>query len=240
MSEMQVPVGWGQDSLSAFIDKANRNSFGVFVHHKDWFTRLQDIDATFEQFFADFLSPPGFIEPFMFIRAHSCFRGAARLSTSGHLPEAYTLMRGAIECALYGFYFHKSPQTIQTWIQRDDSDAGKKQARKDLAFGPLLNKFDAADAEMGKVVRHLYEFTIDVGAHPNRKTITLATEQIETEEHITYNLAQLNPDEIPLVGCLKTNAQVGVCVLQVFGLVFPDRYKELVLANRITELSKGL
>jgi hypothetical protein len=78
------------------------------------------------------LNVPVFYEPFLFVRAHSTYRAAIRLATSGQMPEAFSLLRGCIEYSLYGSYLHKFPSVIQTWIGRDDSEAGKKKARKIL------------------------------------------------------------------------------------------------------------
>jgi hypothetical protein len=240
MNDASFPDGWSEDPLSAFIEQANRNTLGVFVHYKEWFTLLQGIDGLFENLWKGFVDPPSFYQPLLFMRAHSCFRAAVRLSTSGQLPEAYSLARGAIECAIYGFHFDNSLDGIQTWVARDESEAGRKQARKDLAFGPILTKLEARHADIGRIARLLYEFTIDAGAHPNRKSVTLAMEVVETNETVSANLDMLNISNLPLVACLKTNAQVGISVLQVFGLVFPDRYNELGMPRRIAELSNGL
>ena len=109
MTDKQIPEGWGKDPLSAFIELANRNTFGAFVHYKDWFTRLQEIDAAFIKFSQNMLNIPVFYEPFLFVRSHSSYRAAIRLATSGQMPEAFSLLRGCVEYALYGFYLNKFP-----------------------------------------------------------------------------------------------------------------------------------
>ena len=100
MTEKQIPAGWGKDSLSAFIELANLNTLGAFVHYKDWFTRLQEIDAAFDKFSQNMLNISVFYEPFLFVRLHSSYRAAIRLAVSGQMPEAFSLLRGCVE---YGF-----------------------------------------------------------------------------------------------------------------------------------------
>ncbi len=238
MTEKKVPEGWGEDTLSAFIELANRNTFGAFVHYKDWFTRLQEIDVTFNKFSENMLNIPVFYEPFLFVRSHSSYRAAIRLATSGQMPEAFSLHRGCLEYALYGFYLNEFPADIKTWVERDDSEAGKKKARKELTFGKMLSELDKSSVATGKATRHLYELTIDAGAHPNRKTITLAMKREETDEHVYFDLSQLNTDPMMFIMALKTSAQIGICSLKIFKLVFPERFDLLGISDEIERLSQ--
>src|SRR5712692_9256507 len=107
MRNKNIPEGWGNDSLSALIEVANRNTFRVFVHLKDWFIRLQEIDAVFEKFGENMLNIPLFYEPLLFVRSHSSYRAALRLASSGQIPQDFSLLRGSLEYALYGLYLHK-------------------------------------------------------------------------------------------------------------------------------------
>lgn len=238
MADSKVPENWGKDALTDFIDAANRTSYDVFVHYQSWFKALQRIDATFDKFSNNLLNPSSFYEPFLFIRAHSSFRGAVRLSTSGQLPEGYSLLRGCLEYALYGFYFSKHPASIQTWIERDESVAGKKKARNELTFGRMLTELERGDTDTGKVARILYERTIDAGAHPNRKTITLAMQRSDTKDSVYFTIAQLNTAPEPLILSLKTSVQTGICALKIFRLVFPERFDILGLSDEIERLSQ--
>jgi len=238
MTELKIPENWGKETLTEFIDAANQNSYGVFVHYKDWFSTLQRIDSAFDKFSSNLLNPPSFYEPFLFIRAHSSYRGAVRLSTSGQLPESYSLLRGCLEYALYGFYFSKYPASIQTWIERDESDAGKKKARNELTFGKMLNELEQSSSATGKVARIIYERTIDAGAHPNRKTITLAMQQRDAEDSVFFTLAQLNTAHEPLILSLKTSVQVGICALKIFRLIFPERFDILGISHDVDTLSQ--
>jgi hypothetical protein len=240
MTDTAVPEGWGEESLSAFIDLANRNTYGVFVHYKDWFARLQEIDATYNKFSANMLNIPVFYEPFLFVRSHSSYRAAIRLATSGQAPETFSLLRGCIEYALYGFYLHKFPSAIKTWTERDDNEAGKKKARKELTLGKMLSELDKSGVAIGNATRHLYELTIDAGAHPNRKTITLAMKRQETAELVTLDLDQLNVDPMMLIMVLKTCAQVGICSLKIFKLVFPERFDLLGISKNIEKLTRSV
>jgi len=237
MNNKTVPEGWGEDTLSAFIDLANTNTLGAFVHYKDWFTLLQDIDSIFNKFSKHMLNVSVFYEPFLFVRAHSTYRAAIRLATSGQMPEAFSLLRGCLEYSLYGFYFNRFPSAIQTWIGRDESEAGKKKARNTLTFGKMLFELKESSEATGSAARQLYERTIDAGAHPNRKTITLSMKREETDELVSFDLAQLNNNPEMLLFGFKTCSQVGICALKIFKLVFPERFDLLGLSGLIEEVS---
>jgi hypothetical protein len=240
MTDTAVPEGWSEESLSAFIELANRNTYGVFVHYKDWFTRLQEIDATLSKFSANMLNIPVFYEPFLFVRSHSSYRAAIRLATSGQVPEAFSLLRGCIEYALYGFYLHRFPAVIKIWRERDDNEGAKKKARKELTLGKMLSELEKDSVPTGKATRHLYELTIDAGAHPNRKTITLAMKRQDTDELVSFDLAQLNNDPTMLITALKTCAQVGICSLRIFKLVFSERFDLLGISDEIEKLTRSV
>ena len=102
----------------------------------------------------------------------------------------------------------------------------------------MLSELNKSSVATGKAARHLYELTIDTGAHPNRKTITLAMKREETDEDILFNLAQLNNDPIVFTIALKTCAQVGICSLKIFKLVFPERFDLLGISDDIDKLSR--
>jgi len=239
MSNFKVPNDWGKDSLTEFIDAANQNTYSISVHYKNWFNTFRRIDSLFLKFTQNSINLPNFYEPFFLIRAHSSYRAAIRLATSGQISEAFSLLRGCLEYALYGFYFSKHPAEIQTWINRDENEAGKKKARKNLATGTMIYHLTQNDKFIGEIVRHLYEITIDVGAHPNRKTITLAMQRTDTEDSVIYHQAQLNTENLQMVFCLKSTVQVGICLLKIFRLVFPERFDILGISDEVEKISRS-
>jgi hypothetical protein len=238
MTKFKVPDDWGKDSLTQFIDAANQNTYSISFHGKEWFSAFQAIDSLFEKFSKNLLNLPNFYEPFLFIRAHSSYRATIRLVTSGQLTEGYSLLRGCLEYALYAFYFSKCPLEIQTWIERDNSIEGKKKARNQPTFGKMLKELEQNNKTIGEATRALYERTIDVGAHPNRKTITLAMLQTENEEMVSYTQAHLNFQPLPLQFSFKTTVQVGICVLKIFRLVFPERFDILGISDEVEKISR--
>lgn len=100
----------------------------------------------------------------------------------------------------------------------------------------MLSELDKSSIATGKAARHLYEITIDAGAHPNRKTITLAMKREETVDNVFFDLSQLNNDPMMFIMALKTCPQVGICSLKTFKLVFPERFDLLGISDDIEKL----
>lgn len=238
MTEQKIPAGWGQDSLSSFIEMANRNTYGVFVLYNSWFSLLQRIDSAFDKFSENLLNLPLVVEPLLFMRGQSAYRAAVRLATSGQIPEAYSLLRGCLEYSLYGFYLYRHSTVVETWLWRNKGKAEKKKAQNELRPAKMLAELEKADASLGRIARVLYEFTIDTGAHPNPKAITYALEQSHTEDRISFVLLQLDVNPSSMILGLKTIAQVGLCSLKTFRLVFPERFDLLGISDTIESLSR--
>jgi hypothetical protein len=238
LTEQTTPAEWGHDSLSSFIELANRNTYGVFVLYNKWFSLLQHIDSAFDKFSENLLNLPLVVEPLLFMRGQSAYRAAVRLATSGQIPEAYSLLRGCLEYSLYGFYLYRHPTVVETWLGRNKGNDEKKKAQNELRPAKMLGELEKADASVGKIARLLYEFTIDVGAHPNPKAITYALEHSQTEERMSFVLLQLDVNHSSMILGLKTIAQVGLCTLKTFRLVFPERFDLLGITENIQSLSR--
>lgn len=59
----------------------------------------------------------------------------------------------------------------------------------------------------------------------------------ETDELVSFELSQLNNDPKILILGFKTCAQVGICSLKIFKLVFPERFDLLGLSDLIEKVS---
>lgn len=238
MSNTKPPSGWGQDSLSEFLEAANHNTFGVFVLYKDWFSLLQGIDSTFDRFTEHLLNPSAFVESFLFLRAHYAYRGAIRLAVSGQLPEAYCIFRVCLEYSLYGFFLYKHPELVEVWLSRNESKTHKRKVQNEFRLSRMLAELEKEQPAIGKIARFLYEYAIDVGAHPNPKAVTFSLETTHKEDRLSFFLAQLDDNPLSLVAGFKAGAQVGICSLKLFKIVFPERFDILGISDQIESLSK--
>lgn len=132
--EEKKPLNWGKDSLSKFIEDARTNTLGTPIHHKKAYDLLNDINRTFEKMVDNLDYSSESFSVFSALRAHASYLGAVRLSISAQVCEAYMVLRGCLENALYGLYFFKEPQSRQVWLNRHDDVASKKLVLKEFTI----------------------------------------------------------------------------------------------------------
>lgn len=80
------------------------------------------------------------------------------------------------------------------------------------------------DATEGSVAKLLYERTIDSGAHPNELALMQTLQINESPDQIEFKSNYLDQDSVALRSALKTTAQVGICALSLFRVIYPERF----------------
>ncbi len=239
--DVQLPPGWGRDNLAEFIETARHNTFAAFVQARPIWERLNRIDALFRRAIEAMNNSRAWFAGFFLLRSHASYLGAVRLSVSGQLPEAYMVLRGCLENALYGLFLHVNPDLGPVWLNRHEDETSKQRVRDEFRIGRMLDLLEARDAMTGSVARTLYDRTIDYGAHPNEMALLTVLGRTENAGSVTFDvryLSDASTQALPL--CLKTNAQVGVCSLRVFRLVIPERFTILSLSDDLDAASRDL
>jgi hypothetical protein len=79
----------------------------------DEYDRLRRIDDAFLDFTDNLLNPQDPIAPLLMLQAHASYRAAVELAMTCQSAPAFMTMRGCIESSLYGFYFHRNPNTFE-------------------------------------------------------------------------------------------------------------------------------
>jgi hypothetical protein len=233
------PGGWAADGLSEFIDSTRRNVFASFAHLRPAYRLLSDVDAGFKLIAENLTNPPDWFVVIFLLRAHSSFLGAAHLSLSGQLPEAYMLLRGSLENAVYGLYFHLKPKSYEPWLRRHDSLAAAKAVRAEFKIAAMLRLIGKIDPPLGSVAQTLYEHTIDFGAHPNERGVTQMLRMTKGEQR-RIDLSYLSGHNPPMKLCLRRVAQGGVCDLKLFRHALRERFDLIGLSEQISRLENGL
>ena len=159
---------------------------------------------------------------------------------SAQVPETYTVLRAALENALYGYYLHRNPSSRETWLRRHDSESLKKKVKDEFKIRNLLSELAKQNKNKAQIVKTLYERTIDFGGHPNERALTQSLLITKDAQAVELKVAYLDDDSTPFRLALKTTAQVGVCVLGVFRLVFKERFDILSLTDALDSLKQGL
>lgn len=235
------PKGWGEDDLSLFIEHAYLNSLASFVKHKDRFVKLAAVDCAYGRVTDGLDNVSSWFSALFAFRAHSSFRASCRLAVSGQAPEAYMVMRGCLENALYGWYLAVRPNLRDIWLARHKDESSFAAVKKGFKPSVMLSSLRENAPLVAAVATTLYNRTIDLGAHPNEQSLMqvlrISDHGSERRLHVDY----LSSDQEVAFGlCIRSAAQVGICALDMLGLVFEDRFRLLGVDIELGRLKAGL
>jgi len=239
MTSKQIPKGWGQDALSEFIETAQSNNLNTFVNLRPHYSRLLDIHLLYRDLIHNLNNSPDWFCGFFLLKAHACYLGAVRLAISAQAGETYIVLRGCLENSLYSLYFQRNSGSAKTWLNRNDSEQSKRRVKDEFTVGKMFRCLLSVDKDIHRVAKHLYDRTIDYGAHPNRDAILSLMSEQDDSESTHFQLRYL-ADGPPLMLALKTTAQASVCSLQIFRLIFKERFDILQFTDRLKQLESGL
>lgn len=239
------PPHWGDDEFTQFMQVAGTAAWGAFVqpNTRPWFERLRDIDAAFLAALNSLTGPtPNFFEGLMLASAHAAFRAAAQFAMEGRTCEAMVLLRNCLEHAMYGIHFHRKPELIEVWSMRGDGDKQRKAVKKHFKPTEMLDGLIALNNAVGGRCKHLYELTIDMGAHPNEVGFygRLAIEDVPGTKDKSFKIRYLVGGDASHLATLRSACQIGVCVLECFWLVYRQRFDILQITPQIEALKQGL
>lgn len=240
MALSNPPQGWGQDEITKFLDSVRGNSFATYEQLNPQFQKLIAIDGAYRTLQENLAHTREWFSGFFLLRAHSNLLAAISLASGGQFPESFAVLRSGLESGLYGLYLYRHPELRRPWLERHDSEEHKKIVRNEFKIGSMLDLLRSLDRSEGEVAQKLYDRTIDFGAHPNERALmgSLGIHEDPGNVHFTVNYA--GGELIQFKASLKTIAQVGVCVLGMFKLVYRERYDLVGLSDTLRELRVGL
>lgn len=235
------PPEWPGDSLSAFIERTERNIFYPFVHLKGLYSVFVKIDAIFYSLFADEKVTKYKTAGEMLLRlfgfsSHSAYRAACRLSLSGQVGEAHMVLRGCLENSLYALHIYHHPETHITWLKRNDDKESEDSCRSEFSGKGILRTLKDVDQDLHTATDKLYNRVIDFGAHPNVfGMVSRLAEGEGTQGKMKFvYVADDMPESKDIYRHgLKTTAQVGISSLKILEHIFRNDFKRLGLDNEI-------
>ncbi|MEI8218119.1 MAG: hypothetical protein WCG51_03615 [Elusimicrobiota bacterium] len=235
------PKGWGNDDLTEFFDASRMNSFATFVQFYPEYSKILDIDNEFKKISNNLDQSENQFCVFLLHRSHSAYRASAQLAISGQIPEAYMVLRGCLENALYGFYFHFYHDALSVWLDRNSSDKAKQKVKNEIRPAGMLKLLKEKNKDLGNIATSLYDMMIDYGAHPNpnaiRKNMSIFK---ETDGTIVYRSKLLSGNTPELHQCIELVSRTGVCCLQIFMQIYKERFDSLDITARLNKISVGL
>lgn len=238
--KLKVPLDFGDDPLSQFINNAWQNTIASYANLKPEYNLLKDIHESFVKIGSNLNNTAEFIASLFLYRVHSSYLAGIRLSLSGQIPETYTILRSCIENALYGFFISKNPNKFDIWINRHCDQKSKNIVRNEFSSGNLFRYLKAENLKAHNISKKLYDYCIDFGAHPNERSITSILRMDESKKKLDYKLSYLTDDLLLLKSAIKSTAQVGVCTLDTFSLIFKERFEILGVSDKLNSFKKLL
>jgi hypothetical protein len=227
------PEAWTKGFLYPFIEQCWSNSIAVVGNKNVIGSRLTAIDNIFEHAHQNVKpnSMAQVVPSFLALRSFNAFRASGMVCLC--LPtESYPLQRTCLETAGYARLIASDSKLSEFWLNRTD-DA---EAKSRFTNRAVREAIASGDEGLAKIYQELYERTIDFGAHPNEKSVTIniVKESVGTGS-LQYRL--LAGDGPGLDLALRTCAQVGVCSLKVLNLVFKQQFDAMNFEKRIASAS---
>lgn len=126
----------------------------------------------------------------LYFNAHAKIRISMELAFTRCMEEARSILRDAIETAVFAHYMHDDPSLQRIWLSKDDSP----QAGRDFSLAFEKDK----KAKLFKGLASLYENwgrLSETGAHSTPQAIVSRFKIIETDKDIHYHMNYSGVDD---------------------------------------------
>lgn len=229
------PDGWGSDALSKLFIDAQENMYATYVKLASLYSRLASMIDIFEDLagYLENQSSGKVLPAMMFHRSRSALAAGLRLAMAGQVTEAYPLYRLSLEFALYGFYMDRNPDSQEIWLKRHESKEDRRKVRSRFRVSSLRKRLRKDATVLDKHFGDLYEECIDLGAHPNERSVSQSAsiDGNRIDSHI------LTADRTVIEYSSGKALEIGELVLRIFGLIFRERYYIMGVSSRLNSVS---
>jgi hypothetical protein len=205
--------------FDTFLRAATENERDSLVEYKEFAEYMEQIEGIFVELRAEKIET-GPLSGMLFLNAHACLLGAARIAFSGQSPPTFMVLRGAIESSLYALIASQSTDNTNIWLNRTSDPKRCKNLYRASNGIALLN----SDPNLREAISNAYEHSIEFGAHPNLRSI-LPYVKIETpnEKGQPIGLTYLNSiNSVETLRSITACIETGILVLLMSPHVFPQ------------------
>jgi hypothetical protein len=239
---VEIPNGFHSDKLGQFNTQSYTNSLATYRKYPNFWRLVSRINTAQEELLGQLFNATPVLSAFLIHRAHSAYLGAVRLTVSTQVLDAYPLMRSGLEYGLYAVYFKENPKLGEVWQKRHESKDARKKVRNELKIGKLIAHLKNKDRRLKATVEMLYGSTIDFGGHPNVYGVAggLEIDDNPEKEVILFQNNTLVGDTPIFHLCRFHTAAVGVSILEMMCLVFPERARIIGVTDTTRDLKQEL
>ncbi|MGA9666820.1 MAG: hypothetical protein WBQ69_10280 [Gallionella sp.] len=209
-----LPNGWGNDLLSNFQNIAFENELATFVHAPQWQQALLDVATVLNkcaQYALERLlktEEPSAI--LLFLTANNQFLASARSVTAGHCLATYPTGRATGESALYGWYLSNNVEAAYRWNNKPTDKDKLKRWGNEFKFSTLTRLLEKIDKGLAEWAKHLHQFAIDFGAHPNTDALYSNMEQEHGKDRsLIIKMVILHPWNQFSISSMKFTIETG-------------------------------
>ena len=233
------PVGWGDDTLSKFINSALSRGFIQFDGKKSLYQFIADTDQLFftacnnlkninhapahensknmSQTTARMI-----VVRTLMGRAHSSYRAACQLVMQGQIAESFPVLRVCLEYSLYALHIEKTPCALNVWTERDTDARSQRRVRDEFAIGNIKELLKENNPELFEDIGILYAECLRLGGHPNPQAVDNSVKIIRTANQTVFSVEYLNTDPDIFRASMITSAAIGLASLRIFKEIFPS------------------
>jgi hypothetical protein len=235
-----LPANWGCDPLSAFWDAAMDNVIANFAHASSDFTLVGQIDGLFLHISEKLVEPQNSLVALLLLRTHTAYRVAALIAASGTPTDAYPLLRSVLETAGYALLIYRDPALGEIWLHRDDSRDTKQAVRDTFKPRAIKDALAQLDSGLMRVFDTLYERFIELGAHPNVKSLTANLSMTEAGATKHYRVQYIHGNTTFFADAMKDTVRVGMFALTAFQHTMAARFELLGITDAMNLLRRHL
>ncbi|WP_024696834.1 hypothetical protein [Pseudomonas avellanae] len=225
------------DSFRAYLNAGTENLDEIQAAGSPFLTVMDDLDSYLrEHVSGPAVAPDELVMHSMLINARFLLMTAFRVGLTGHAAGVHPILRTALETACYALLMaeDQTQSLTEIWMSRNDSREALKTCKKSFQQ-PIKSAQEIANQRgqgLGDWMYALYESSIDFGAHPNAKTVTLHSRMSEDEngnsqfENVGLYAVGNYGYECGLLACVE----IGLAMAIVLSMTHPVALKEAIRA----------
>jgi hypothetical protein len=105
-------------------------------------------------------------------------------------------------------------------------------------YRKVVASVTAANQHAGKRFEDMYQLTIDLGAHPNERSVTGNMKMVEEADRRTMLAIMLHGEGVQLDMALKIVARCGMISLELMEVIYAAKFELLGIKAAMLELRK--
>lgn len=233
----------GDDSFRDYLTACNENQDEILAGDSPYVAMMDSLDAYLRKHITGpEIIPDDLVVHTLRLNARYLLMTGFRIGLTGHAAGVFPTLRTALETACYAFLMSKDEALSDVWMERDLSPDHLKACKK--AFKqPIADARDRIDLlhpnQLGSWMYALYLASIDFGAHPNSKTVTLHTKvtddetsgMILFESKALYNINSFEYER-SLLACVESSLAVAIVLSMTHEIATEQMNKEMIELNQ--------